>query len=101
MGQGLLISPQEAYLHPQPRTFLKKRKKWGFPISHSSLVQPDVSYINDLFCLFILMGGLSFLPHQPGPSLVCPQPPSPGWGEISGSSLLFLLVVAPAGCIAF
>lgn len=70
VGQGLLISPQEASPPPKSRTFLKKQKskkqKRGLPISpRSSSVQPDVSYINVLFCLFILVGGLSSLPHHP------------------------------------
>lgn len=79
------------------RTFLKK-KKWGLPISpRSSSVQPDVSYINVLFCLFILVGGLSSLPHHPRPIPVCPWPPAPGnsRGGVPGSSLTLFLSV---GC---
>lgn len=91
VGQGLLISSQEASPPPKSRTFLeKKKKKWGLPIyPRSSSVHPDVSYINVLFYLFILMGGLSSLPHHPCPIPVCLWPPAPGnsWGGVPGSSL--------------
>lgn len=105
VGQRLLICCQEANLPPEPRTFLGK-KKWGLPISPKSCsVQPDVSYINVLFCLFILVGGLS---SQPSPitlsSLPWPLSPGSSQGGVSESSLFspfFLLVVTPAGCIAF
>lgn len=104
MGQRLLICCQEANLPPEPRTFLGE-KKWGLPISPKSCsVQPDVSYINVLFCLFILVGGFSSLPttHIPPQS-------APGLQHLGAAgvvslrlpSSLFLLVVAPAGCIAF
>lgn len=82
---GLLMSPQEASPPLKSRTFLKKTKKRkkekrGLPISpRSSSVQPDVSYINVLFCLFILVGGLSSLPHHPCPIPVCPWEQL-GWG---------------------
>lgn len=82
VGQDLFLSPQEANpFPPPPAPYLGHfgERKWGLPISpRSSSVQPDISYINVLFCLFILVGGLSSLPHHPGPSPVWPWPPAPG-----------------------
>lgn len=91
---------------PKSRTFLEE-KKWGFRISpRSSSVQPDVSDVNVLFCLFILVDYLSTLLTTKAPPQSFPgfQPlRATGMGSLAFSypSVIFLFAVAPAGCVAF